>query len=212
MPTTQDDILSALRRIAMPDGHDGVTPVPALIWAHGYRGSAAGVMRNNLNIYGPNQDTLCHSGWGGSLALGDPDQGLSAAYVMNRQSNYLQGDPRARRVRQMRRLRRAERVLHGLGAIRDFLADLFELRPGPHHSRDRVYISDCDRLDAKQCGTAGIFLRVRTAREEGEIGGDGKLCESHGEGVYSPFVLMWRCRRHEGALAPSIPAMSVKWV
>ena len=59
---------------------------------------AAGVMRNNLNIYGPNQDTLCHSGWGGSLALGDPDQGLSAAYVMNRQSNYLQGDPRARRL------------------------------------------------------------------------------------------------------------------
>lgn len=33
-------------RIAMPDGHDGVTLVPALIWSHGYRGSAAGVMRN----------------------------------------------------------------------------------------------------------------------------------------------------------------------
>jgi len=59
---------------------------------------AAGVMRNNLGIYGPNPDTLCHSGWGGSLALGDPDRGLSAAYVMNRQSNSLQGDPRARRL------------------------------------------------------------------------------------------------------------------
>ncbi|MEM1086585.1 MAG: serine hydrolase domain-containing protein [Pseudomonadota bacterium] len=59
---------------------------------------AAGVMRNNLNIYGPNQDTLCHSGWGGSLALGDPDRNLSAAYVMNRQSNKLQGDPRATRL------------------------------------------------------------------------------------------------------------------
>lgn len=59
---------------------------------------AAGVMRNNLNIYGPNQDTLCHSGWGGSLALGDPDRHLSAAYVMNRQSNSLQGDPRATRL------------------------------------------------------------------------------------------------------------------
>lgn len=34
-------------RIAMPKGHDGVTPVPALIWAHGYRGSASGVMRNS---------------------------------------------------------------------------------------------------------------------------------------------------------------------
>lgn len=35
-----------LYRIAMPEGHDGVTPVGALIWAHGYRGSASGVMRN----------------------------------------------------------------------------------------------------------------------------------------------------------------------
>lgn len=59
---------------------------------------AAGVMRNNLGLYGPNPDTLCHSGWGGSLALGDPDRGLSAAYVMNRQSNSLQGDPRATRL------------------------------------------------------------------------------------------------------------------
>ncbi|WP_295313299.1 prolyl oligopeptidase family serine peptidase [Roseobacter sp.] len=33
-------------RIAMPEGHDGTTPVPAIAFAHGYRGSAAGVMRN----------------------------------------------------------------------------------------------------------------------------------------------------------------------
>lgn len=59
---------------------------------------AAGVMRNNLGLYGPNPDTLCHSGWGGSLALGDPDRHLSAAYVMNRQSNRLQADPRATRL------------------------------------------------------------------------------------------------------------------
>lgn len=56
---------------------------------------AAGVMRNNLGLYGPNTETLCHSGWGGSLALGDPDRRMSAAYVMNRQSNSLQADPRA---------------------------------------------------------------------------------------------------------------------
>lgn len=56
---------------------------------------AAGVMRNNLGLYGPNAETLCHSGWGGSLALGDPDRRMSAAYVMNRQSNSLQADPRA---------------------------------------------------------------------------------------------------------------------
>ncbi len=59
---------------------------------------AAGMMRNNLGIYGPNPETLCHSGWGGSLALGDPARKLSAAYVMNRQSNSLQGDPRATRL------------------------------------------------------------------------------------------------------------------
>ena len=33
-------------RIVMPEGHDGSTPVGALIWSHGYKGSAAGVMRN----------------------------------------------------------------------------------------------------------------------------------------------------------------------
>lgn len=59
---------------------------------------AAGVMRNNIGLYGPNPETLCHSGWGGSLALGDPDRRLSAAYVMNRQSNSLQADPRATRL------------------------------------------------------------------------------------------------------------------
>jgi CubicO group peptidase (beta-lactamase class C family) len=53
-------------------------------------------MRNNLGLYGPNPDTLCHSGWGGSMALADPERRLSMAYVMNRQSNSLQGDPRAR--------------------------------------------------------------------------------------------------------------------
>ncbi len=59
---------------------------------------SAGVMRNSEGLYGPNPNSFCHSGWGGSLALGDPDLGLSAAYVMNRQSNSLQGDPRARRL------------------------------------------------------------------------------------------------------------------
>ncbi|WP_299601952.1 prolyl oligopeptidase family serine peptidase [uncultured Tateyamaria sp.] len=33
-------------RIAMPEDHDGATPVGAIIFAHGYRGSAQGVMRN----------------------------------------------------------------------------------------------------------------------------------------------------------------------
>lgn len=33
-------------RIAMPKDHEGQTPVGALIWTHGYQGTAAGAMRN----------------------------------------------------------------------------------------------------------------------------------------------------------------------
>jgi len=33
-------------RIAMPEAHDGKTPVGAIVFAHGYQGSAAGIMRN----------------------------------------------------------------------------------------------------------------------------------------------------------------------
>lgn len=40
------DVGERYYHIAMPDGHDGTTPVGVLIWAHGYGGSAAGVMQN----------------------------------------------------------------------------------------------------------------------------------------------------------------------
>ncbi|MEM1352729.1 MAG: polyhydroxybutyrate depolymerase [Pseudomonadota bacterium] len=33
-------------RIAMPEAHDGATPVPAVFFVHGYKGKASGVMRN----------------------------------------------------------------------------------------------------------------------------------------------------------------------
>ena len=57
---------------------------------------AAGLMRNAPNmIYGPGQASVGHSGWGGSCAFADPERGLSGAYVMNRQSPDLIGDPRA---------------------------------------------------------------------------------------------------------------------
>jgi CubicO group peptidase (beta-lactamase class C family) len=58
----------------------------------------AGVMRNAGRVYGPNKDTLGHSGWGGSCGFGDPALGLSGAYVMNRQDTNLVGDPRAGRL------------------------------------------------------------------------------------------------------------------
>lgn len=60
---------------------------------------AAGVMRNAPNFaYGPNPDTVGHSGWGGSAVFADARTGLHGAYVMNSQRTYLMGDPRANRV------------------------------------------------------------------------------------------------------------------
>lgn len=59
----------------------------------------AGFMRNEGRwMYGPGGRTFGHSGWGGSCAFADPEQRLSAAYVMNRQSTYLTDDPRPRRL------------------------------------------------------------------------------------------------------------------
>jgi len=58
---------------------------------------AAGVMRNDPNFfYGPNAETLGHSGWGGSCVFADPVTGLHGAYAMNRQRNSLLGDIRPR--------------------------------------------------------------------------------------------------------------------
>jgi CubicO group peptidase (beta-lactamase class C family) len=59
---------------------------------------AAGIMRNSNHIFGNNPRTLCHSGWGGSGAFGDPDRRVSAAYVMNKQTPALLGDERANRL------------------------------------------------------------------------------------------------------------------
>lgn len=59
---------------------------------------AAGIMVNSHGKYGPNPQTVGHSGWGGSCAIADPARNLSAAYVMNRQSNALIGDPRPNRL------------------------------------------------------------------------------------------------------------------
>lgn len=55
----------------------------------------AGIMRNTHGFFGPNPEALGHCGWGGSMAIADPDRRLTCAYVMNKQSNVLVGDPRA---------------------------------------------------------------------------------------------------------------------
>lgn len=55
----------------------------------------AGFLRNEgLEIYGPGGETFGHSGWGGSCVFADPQTRASGAYVMNRQSRHLIGDPR----------------------------------------------------------------------------------------------------------------------
>ena len=59
---------------------------------------AAGVMRNTHHFYGPNTDTVGHSGWGGSCVFADPETGLSGAYAMTKQSTSLMGDPRTVRL------------------------------------------------------------------------------------------------------------------
>lgn len=56
----------------------------------------AGVMHNAPNFYfGPNAETLGHSGWGGSCVFADPVTDLTGCYAMNRQDNSLIGDPRS---------------------------------------------------------------------------------------------------------------------
>ncbi|MBI1251550.1 MAG: serine hydrolase [Alphaproteobacteria bacterium] len=55
-----------------------------------------GVLGNSNLFFGPNPETLGHAGWGGSCGFADAQARVSGAYVMNRQSNALMGDARAR--------------------------------------------------------------------------------------------------------------------
>lgn len=85
-----EDMLDALRRPRI-SGPDLVLPFDLTY--------GAGLMRNTPNyIYGPGENTVGHSGWGGSCVFADPDTGISAAYVMTRQDNSLMGDQRPKRL------------------------------------------------------------------------------------------------------------------
>ena len=75
---------------ARVDGPDLVLPMVTRF--------GAGIMHNNLKSFGPFADGLGHCGWGGSLAIASPSRGITCAYVMNRQSSSLVGDPRAVRL------------------------------------------------------------------------------------------------------------------
>ncbi len=58
-------------------------------------GWAAGWMLNGLGIYGPNERTFAHAGWGGSFGAADPDAKLGIGYAMNQMYPNLMGDPRS---------------------------------------------------------------------------------------------------------------------
>lgn len=72
-------------------GQDMVLPY-VMSWGAGFTRNAG------LNVFGPNPEAVGHCGWGGSMAFADPATGVSAAYVMTRQSPHLIGDPRATRL------------------------------------------------------------------------------------------------------------------
>ena len=59
---------------------------------------AAGLMRNINGHFGPNENAFGHAGFGGSCVVIDPENRLTAAYVMNKMSPSLVGDPRAFRL------------------------------------------------------------------------------------------------------------------
>ncbi len=54
----------------------------------------AGLMRNINRHFGPNENAFGHAGFGGSCVVIDPKNRLTAAYVMNKMSPHLVGDPR----------------------------------------------------------------------------------------------------------------------
>lgn len=61
-------------------------------------GWAAGLMTNSNGFFGPAPGAYGHAGFGGSAVMIDPGRRLSAAYVMNKMSPHLAGDPRAVRL------------------------------------------------------------------------------------------------------------------
>ena len=58
----------------------------------------AGFLLSNRGLYGPNDTSFGHSGWGGSFAFADPEAKLGVAYAMNLMAPSLAGDPRGARL------------------------------------------------------------------------------------------------------------------
>lgn len=85
-----EDVINELRKPRI-SGPDQVLPFNVTY--------AAGLLCNSPNhFYGPLDQTLGHSGWGGSCVFADPVTGITGAYVMTKQGNSLIGDPRPVRL------------------------------------------------------------------------------------------------------------------
>lgn len=54
-----------------------------------------GMIVNAGGLYGPNENTYGHSGWGGSFGCADPDAQIGFGYVMNQMGASIAGDPRS---------------------------------------------------------------------------------------------------------------------
>ena len=82
----------ALREALRPriEGDDLVLPFH-LRWT-------AGLMANTNGFFGPSLSAFGSAGFGGSAVMVDPARRMSAAYVMNKMSPALAGDPRAVRL------------------------------------------------------------------------------------------------------------------
>jgi len=90
LPVLSQDTLTQATRERI-HGQDKVLPY-VMSWGAGFTRNAG------LNVFGPNPEAVGHCGWGGSMAFADQATGVSAAYVMTRQSPHLIGDPRATRL------------------------------------------------------------------------------------------------------------------
>lgn len=94
---------------AFVDGRLGDVKIPTEVRAHALREQiegddlvlpfhlswAAGLMRNVSHHLGPSSTAAGHYGFGGSCVLADPEKNLSLAYIPNKMSPALVGDPRA---------------------------------------------------------------------------------------------------------------------
>lgn len=88
-PGVNEPTLHAALKIRT-SGEDRVLPF-RLSWT-------AGLMANTNGHFGPSASAFGHAGFGGSAVMIDPARKISAAYVMNKMSPSLAGDPRAVRL------------------------------------------------------------------------------------------------------------------